>query len=437
MRIAFINHLLTLLLCSTLVASCGVSHNVLNEVEDDVYFSKKQQSKGKDVYVPEVDVNEIMKNNPPQYGNGKPDQTPYEAPASYQGADNTNPNAAAGYQKYLEAQQGNQASNTSYNQQGVVTTPQPTYDQSQYQNQYHTNTPFVNSGYWNNGYYSPFWGSSFYTPGFNMGWNAYNGVGFGFNFGRRFRNNRSWFFYDPFLSWGGVNNFCNPYYNSFWGYSPYDNFCNPYWGNPYAWGGYYGWNAWNNPFYWYPAPASPSDNGSSRSRVQTPRADAGSSLPRTGGMVQQPNGNNGTVQAPITPNPAAERTALPRTNQAQLINQNGQQVYVAPEQYRQAAPRTFDTYAPSVQQGNVYRQVVPPPAPQPITLPPNSVPATQQPSYNYPPAAPQQQPAPAAPPRTYPSAPVMGGGAPSFGGGTPSGGGASGGGGRVSMPRPR
>ncbi len=98
MRIAFINHLLTLLLCSTLVASCGVSHNVLNEVEDDVYFSKKQQSKGKDVYVPEVDVTEIMKNNPPQYGNGKPDQTPYEAPTSYQGTDNTNPNAAAGYQ---------------------------------------------------------------------------------------------------------------------------------------------------------------------------------------------------------------------------------------------------------------------------------------------------------------------------------------------------
>lgn len=433
MRIASVNKLLTVLIGSLLMASCGVSQNVLNQVEDDVYFSKKQQANGKDVYVPEVDVNEIMKNNPPQYGNGKPNETPTEIPQSYQGYDNTNPNAAAGYQKYLESQQGSnnyQTSSNNNNGGNILTSPQPQYNQNQYyDNQLYGNNPYVNSYNWNTGNYSPFWGSSYYTPSFNMGWNTYSGVGFGWSFGRRYRNNRFWFYNDPFYSWNGYNNFCNPYFNNYWGYSPYNGF-NPYWGNPYAWGGYYGWNNWN-PYYYYPSTGNHSDNSNSTPRVQTPRNDAGSSMPRTGNIAQQPNtGTSG--QTPVTPLPSGQRAAMPRTNQGQLVNQNGQQIYVAPEQYRQTAPRTYESYTPSVNQGNTYRQVVPPTAPAPV--------APQQPTYA--PQAPQPQqsaPAPVAPPRTYPSAPSMGGGSPSMGGGRSGGGGnvGGGGGGRVSMPRPR
>jgi hypothetical protein len=156
-------------------------------------------------------------------------------------------------------------------------------------------------------------------------------------------------------------------------------------------------------------------------------------------MVQQMPSNRNTVQAPITPVPDPNRVALPNTNQPQLINKDGKQVFVAPEQYRATPPPTYKTYRSSVDQGKAYRAVVPPPVQQPSTPAynrNNPAPAQQ---------APQQNPQVVMPPNgntSPPPAPRMsypapsGGGSPSFGGGR-SGGGGNSGGGRVSIPRPR
>lgn len=433
MRIAKINMLLMLPISLIMLASCGTSQHVLNQVEDDVYYSRKQ-STPKEVYVPEVDVNEIMKNNPPQYGNGKPIEEPVYTP-NYSGYDNTNPNAAAGYQAYQNKYNAPQQPDNSNN--AVTTTPPPAnYDyngnSSYYQNGYSNTNNY--SGFYNN-YNQGFYSSNYYGYAPNYGWNTYSGIriGWGSRWGRRSRLGwRTSYFYDPFGYSYGYTPYCSPYTSYYGGYY-----------NP--WGGYYGWN-YGYPNYYYGSGYYGGGNNyhhgnesKSNPRVQAPRHDAGTSIPRTGMVQQMPPAGN-TVQAPITPVPDPNRVALPNTNQPQLINKDGKQVYVAPEQYRATPPPTYNTYRPSVDQGKAYRAVVPPPVQQPT--PPaynrnNPAPAQQ---------APQQNPQVVMPPNgntSPPPAPRMsypapsGGGSPSFGGGRSGGGGGNSGGGRVSMPRPR
>ena len=60
-----LNIFYTLLISAITLISCNTPQGVLNSVEDDVYFSRNAPNNGKPVYVPEVDVNEIIKNNPP------------------------------------------------------------------------------------------------------------------------------------------------------------------------------------------------------------------------------------------------------------------------------------------------------------------------------------------------------------------------------------
>lgn len=408
------------------LASCGTSQSMLNKVEDDVYHSRKE-SRGKDVYVPEVDVNEIMKQNPPRYGEGQEKQ--YDG--GYNDNTNINPNAASGYLAYR-----NRTQETVNGQRQVITVPdqevQETTDDAAYElrNQYAGvyNNSFNTNLFYTNPWYArrSFWG----RPAFSLGWNSFNGwgLGWGLNWNNGWGNS-GWCspfynYYDPFNNWGWNNSWYDPYC----GYYPY-----------------YGWNNWNNGWGYSPW-WNHRDNGGSRgnsvARVQ--RNSPGTNMPRAAEYTQRPSsGVNG--QGQVTPQPDPGRVAMPRSlNEAQLVNRNGQQIYVAPEQYRPAAPpRSFETFEKSVQQNKNYREVMPIPAPAPSTVRNNPAPASNsgrndQRVYQSPEPV-RQSPAPRVYERTPTPTPMGGGngGGGSFGGSRGGASGGSSGGGRPSMPRPR
>ena len=61
------------------------------------------------------------------------------------------------------------------------------------------------------------------------------------------------------------------------------------------------------------------------------------------------------------PQPNQGRVVMPKSdNDAQLINRDGQPVYVAPNQYRNTTPRSYNTYPKSVDQERNYREVATP-----------------------------------------------------------------------------
>ncbi|MBW7845890.1 MAG: hypothetical protein H3C45_09660 [Bacteroidia bacterium] len=475
-----LNKLFIVLIGGILITSCNTKHAVLNQVEDDVYFSKKQNTT-KDVYVPEVDVNEIMRKNPPQYGN--------ENKNDYLDNSQINPNAEEGYRRYLEK---NAKTQEQENSNTIITTPQQNYSN-------HNNTDYDYPHYTNNYYfnsdYSPYYRNNYYpTNNLYVGWNSFTGIGFGLSFGYPYYSRYYSRFYQPYYYWDRYSNFCDPFYYRYWNYNP---FYYNHWHNPFVWGGYLGWN-YRHPYYYYPKSAY-SDNKVNNKKVYAPRNEIGSTMPRANNNNQPhvPNGNTTPQQPMITPGrgnmprtmrnetmqsanetPEQYRTNAPHTiepnkpnvrgntpatqqpdansgevnvprtytrpSQGQLVEQNGQNIYVAPEKYRGEVPRSYDTYTPSVKQNERYREVVPQAQPRQempayrvdkerITRPANTAPE----SFSRPSRSTEQQ-----------STPNIRSGLGSFGGGSNSGGfsngggrsgGSSGssGGGRVSMPRTR
>lgn len=345
------------------LVSCNAPQGVLNRFEDDVYFSRKAAG-GKPVYVPEVDVNEIIKNNPPQYGSGNQLEEDVQPNQYNDGRDYTNPNAAEGYKRYKEAQQRENEEAAVNNDGFLSTVPYAGYEEeaseaSLLRRQYAGNYGgyFARPGRFNR------WG----RPGLNIGWNTFTGWGVGLGWNNGWNNgwNTGYGF-----GWPHYNNFYDP----FWGYnnwcSPYNNFYNPWgfntWGhNPWVynpWGGYYGYNnwfGWHRPHHYVGGWGQHQFENNTPNRVYRPRGDgAGSNMPRgaDGGRVAMPRG--GQTQ---TPQPNQGKTVMPRSgNDAQLINRDGQPVYVAPNQYRNTTPRSYNSYPKSVDQERNYREVAPP-----------------------------------------------------------------------------
>lgn len=455
------------------MAACGSSKSALSSDDDDVYYSKKESSQ-QTTYVPEVDVQELIKKNPPQYNKQ------YEAPSSYRtdesSNNNINPNAALQYPSYRAARDAEQQQEAESQTSFLTTTSYAgqedeaaeaarlrmqyggVYNDYSTTNYYGTN--WDNSwNNWNGGWNNAIWGG----PGINIGWNNFTGWGVGIGW------NTGWGWgYDPFWRWN------NPWYG--WGYDPFwgwgggwNSWCGPGWNNGWGWNNW-GWrNQCNNNW---------GHNGFVE-RAQAPqqrvRQMPGSSLPGTsperrqaiGGQMQQAQGSGTEVQ---------NRAPIPRSgNEAQLINRNGQQIYVAPEQYRTPAPRSYSTYQKSEQQAEAARQATPRPtytAPQtpatgyqrPGNGQPSSTPAPSNQrgsnvsrSYQYSPQRQntnsnnnnqEQQPSfrRQAPSRSfeqqqpsYSPGPSRSYSPPSTGGGSSGGGsrGGSSGGGGSSMPRPR
>jgi uncharacterized membrane protein YgcG len=457
------------------MSACGSSKGQLNAVEDDVYYSKKQADK-QTVYVPEVDVQELIKKNPPQYNKQ------YQEPTYRNDESNStaNPNAALQYPSYRAArdaaeqqqveQQNNFLTTTSYvgQEEEAEEAARLRMQYSGDYNNYNTTNNYYNgwnNNGWNNNGWNNGWNNGFAGgPALNIGWNNFNGwgVGLGWNVGW---NN----------GWGGGW----PHYNPYWGWN------DPWgWNNPWAWGG--GWNNWYGPGWGWNGGWGCNNWGwrnncnnnwghngfveRGEGRQQRARQMPGSNLP---GATQRIAPNGQQAQQGTT-NGAQNRVAMPRSsNEAQLINQNGQPVYIAPEQYRTTTPRSYNTYQKSEQQAEATRQATPRPTyTYPQTPPANSqgsgnnrastpatgsdrqyrTPRSYQNTPNQQNTTPsnnnqeQQQPVfrRPAPSRSYetqrPSSSGGGGGSyspPSTGGGGGSRGGSSGGGGGGSTPRPR
>jgi hypothetical protein len=433
------------------LTSCSTAKGPFGQVDDDVYFSRKQ-SHTKDVYVPEVDVQEIIKDNPPQYGTDAPTQRYND----YNNGGNSNFN----YDEY-KAQQGQtqqdnwQDNNTFLNTVPYVGQEEEAAEASRLRMQYSGNYNTYNTynyyndpGYAYNGYGYNNYYNNWYTPTVNVGFSSWGGWGVGLGWGWSSGWGYGWPHYNPY--WGGYYGYYNPWAWNSW-YSPWPYYGNCWGGNncygPYGGYGYY-------PGYW--GYNKYSDRAASH--TVRPRQSAGSSLPR--GENIQPRGAGMTGQAPSTPNTGR---AMPRNpQQGQLINRDGQQIYVAPEQNR-TQPRTYNSYDRSVRNGQIQRDVTPAPQ-QPVTPRSYGAPPAQ-PNGNYrggnpnngqyqqpqqpqrlQPVVPQQRnsnpaPAPSQPQRNYSPAPS----APSSprtisppsggsGGRGSSGSSGSGGGGRT-MPR--
>lgn len=358
-----LNIFYAILFGSITMFSCNTPQGVLNRFEDDVYFSRKAAG-GKPVYVPEVDVNEIIKNNPPQYGNGNQIPENYQPNQYNDSRDYTNPNAADGFKRYQQAQQRENEEAAVNNDGFLSTVPYAGYEEeaneaSLLRRQYAGNY----GGYFNNPGRFNLWGQ----PSLNFGWNNFSGwgIGMGFNngwntgwntgFGMGWPHYNS--FYDPF--WGG-NNWCSPWnsFNSPWGFNTWGY--NPWGYNPWGWGGYHNWYGWGNRPHHFVGGWGHNqfdNNNNTPARTYRPRGDgAGTNMPRSadGGRMVTPRGAQ-------PPQPNQGRVVMPKSdNDAQLINRDGQPVYVAPNQYRNTMPRSYNTYPKSVDQERNYREVAPP-----------------------------------------------------------------------------
>ncbi len=348
------------------LVSCNTPQGVLNRFEDDVYHSRRA-SGNKSVYVPEVDVDELIKNNPPQYGNENQIEQEYQSNPDNDRKDYTNPNAADGYQRYKAAQESQDLGVISNNDGFLSTVPYSGYEEeaneaSMLRRQYAGNY----GGYFNNPGRFNLWGQ----PSLNIGWNNFSGWGIGMGFNNGFNNGwntgygMGWphynTFYDPF--WGG-NNWCSPWnsFNSPWGFNYWGY--NPWGYNPWGWGGYYGYNNWygwgNRPHHYVAGWGHNQFENNTPAKISRPRGNgAGTNMPRNpdGGRVSMPRGDQTQ-----TPQADQGKIVMPRSgNDAQLIDRDGQPVYVAPNQYRNTTPRPYHTYPKSVDQERNYREVAPP-----------------------------------------------------------------------------
>lgn len=308
--------------------SCGSARVGLNENEDDVYHSRRE-SRGKDVYVPEVDVDEIIKKNPTQYDTTQPvKQNPIYLESAVAGvASQNNTFSYKSNTTTIEQEPTNTYvfNTTNYNENADEFTEAERL-RMQYGNVYD------NFGWNNQNFYNPYltwnWRTLTAPLFWGFGWNNqfgwFGGAGFGCGFNS---------FYDPFC-------FYQP-----WGF-------NPYWNN----------FGYCNNWYWATPVCNTSQN---QAPVQQARRNNIFSSTPTQTNQRNPNTENGKMA------PNTDRKPLP-SNQAQLINENGKTIYVAPEQYRKATPRSYSTYQNSIDNEAATRAVTPaPPARN------NSVPRTQ------------------------------------------------------------
>lgn len=435
------------ILAGVLLGACGSTNNIVHTIEDDVYFSKKAANDKAPVYVPEVDVKEIIKANPTQYGNEE-EQTPTSTNFNSDNS-NVNPNAAAAYPSYRAALDARNNEETETQNQFLNTIP---YEEDGAADAQRLRMQYAGSfgNYFGNGFGmgfgDPFWGGNAWNSGFNLGWNNQFGWGMGFNSGWGnpywgWNNPWGWNrwnrfgFYDPWCAWGGNGFFYDPWYQP-WGMNG--------WYDPWGWNRW----GWRGGSRWWGHNRFDDDIAQQPARPQRPRGQSGTTMPRPAELqAQTPNGT-GTA----TPQ-AGERIQMPRPG-AQLVNRDGQVIYVPPQEYRSNVPRGYDTYPRSINRSEAQRAVTPRSNEVSPQVRPNnttinrSEPARNnyQPSNNEirrtPAPAPQPrndrfQPAPQAP-RSQPRFEPTPRSAPSGGGGGGGGrGGSGGGGGGGSAPRPR
>lgn len=409
-----------------IVSSCGTGKQFGN-TEDDVYYSKKQ-SKGNVVIIKDVDVDSIIKANPPKYGDPRPTNRVDDETA--------NPNAAAGYPAY-KAEQDSLYKLYPHLSGYYDPNPIPPFDereearnarreQRRLRNLYRNNYGFSNNWNFGLGYgYGLGWGNNWgWGPSVNFGWNNRWGWNSGWGY-----NNWGW------NNWG-CNTWYDPWCNNGWGWN--NGWNNPYWG-------------WNGPSYWHSDNNNNgSGNNSNSQPISRPRPGVGGSSPPAvaGANTSTPSGTQ-MLERPVggtESKPGSGTTLTPGA--ARLENINGRVVYIPPANQTPPPAPSYQSYQTSVQQSEAankaYEQYRPAPPANSNNRQDNSY--QQQgpppgnngnvPSYNRSYAPPASTPPASTPPPSYsrPSTPSYQP-PPSGGGGRPVGG--SGGGGSRPASRPR
>lgn len=258
-----------------------------NNADDDVYYSPKKQNTKDPVMIPEVDVDEIIRKNPPQYG----------SPLNRIDLEQVtpNPNAQAGYFIWKKQQDSLYA---LYPERSAFyvnpNLPNSETDEAARRERLRANNWF--DGNWNWGIGWNAWGPSFsvgYQPYSNWGWNGGWGFQPGWNMG---------------LGW-----------NTGWGYN---SWCNPYlgWNTGWGWNSGWGYNPW-----WGGSMYCPPSIGANP--VETPTTNQPISAPRGRTSFANPN--------PTTNPTAASRAYTPSRPAATLNYSNGQTIYTAPQPYTQ------------------------------------------------------------------------------------------------------
>jgi hypothetical protein len=364
------NHIWILFASVALTLGSCISAAQFNNTEDDVYYSPKASNTKQPVIIPDVDVDEIIRQNPPKYGNptNRVDDDRY-----------INPNAAMGYATYKAQVDSMQAMQNQRYSAAVDPSQYTTADEAYQLRSWYHDRPYQNN--WNVGLGWNFWGPSIsvgYGRGFNNRWGWNNGwndpfwnTGWGWN--NRWGWNNGW--NDPFWNsgWGWNNGWNDPFCNTGWGW--YD----PYWNNGWGWG----WNrpwGWNNGYWNDNRTAQPSGN----QPIQMVRPGVGNNTPPASndgrsnpapGTISSPGGransqfvapntpaNNGTPAAPN--NSSAPYYPSGGGRAASLENRNGRVIYTPPTQ--PAQPPAGLPSAPANRGNEIFngggRQNTPPPA---------------------------------------------------------------------------
>jgi uncharacterized membrane protein YgcG len=327
------------------LSSC-ISTAQFNNAEDDVYYSPKASNRKQPVIIPEVNVDEIIKKNPPQYGqptNRVDDVTP-------------NPNAAEGYRAYKMQQDSAYTKDPTLSGYYVNTNlPNSETDEINRRNNRWLNRSFNNRNRWNN------WGNWNY----GLGWNSWSGIGLGVGF-NNWGNNWGW------NNWGnnnwGNNWGCNNWGNN-WGWNDFYG-CNTGWGwNNWGWGnpyhnGFWGWG--NSPIY-YNNDRGNSNNNNTNQPISMPRPSVGSTAPpaNSGGQPTNSGGRNfqatpqGNTQPPDPTTPTNYgRQYTPANGEQRLENVNGRTIYTRPQEVVQPVQTTNPNSNPGFQRApdNNYNQ---------------------------------------------------------------------------------
>lgn len=412
-----------------MMSSCASLRSDYTQGEDDVYHSKKDTRKNNAVYVPEVDVNEIIRQHPPQYGDSAVNRI--DESDRY-----INPNAAAGYPAYKAQQDSLYALYPWLSGYYVSTTPPP-FDEREMQKQARREARRLRreqylynsyAGYGYGSYYGNGWNNGFYGNGWNNGFYG-NSLSFGFGNGFYGNNWNSWgypyynnwnsglsFGWNSNLGWNWGLGFNNGWNN--WGYNPYS-----YWGSSWNSPWYSPWyNSWGYPYYY---PYYYGDGGHSGSNAtERQRGSMGSTNPPNRLSNEAQGGGNRMTPPPT----AGSGTATPPTapGAARLEQRNGQTYYIPPAQNRDRQTPAYGTYNRSVDRAEVQNEYYRPPVQQPTNTyqrapqnrsdyrndnnyarpPQQQAPPTYQRNNTFPSAP--SSPAPSAP--SAPSGPRVGGG---------------------------
>lgn len=302
---------------------------------DDVYFSRKASSE-KPVFTPRVDVDSIIKANPPQYG----------TPMNRITDDNSTANPLAEqyypqYKAYWDSVYRVQPWLSGY----YVNTTPPPFDEREVAREARRarRQQFWNNSGWGWGLgVSPGWG---WNTGFGWGWNNW-----GWN-RNRWGGWNAW--YGPSWQWGG------PWQSSVWlGW-------NDPWMNGWGMGWYDPWWGWG-PTWWNVPPVqnnSSDNNTPAQARPRQQNAAGGSSFNPAdagGNMRSIPDVNNNNMPATPQNDQMNMRPATP--NSPRLVNVNGRQVYI-PATPGSNSLRGYESYQPSNDAAVQQRQMMPSPTP--------------------------------------------------------------------------